>query len=134
MQVKVFDALPKEAVEIRRTVFVEEQGFQSEFDGVDDVADHFVIFDDVGAPVSTCRVFFDDKKGVYVMGRFAVKKEIRGKSVGRQMVKAVGEYVRKKGKNELQVHAQRRAAPFYQKVGFTPFAKRTKMRECLIFG
>ena len=121
MQVKAFDVLPKEGIEIRRKVFVEEQGIQNEFDKVDEIAVHFLVFDDMGAPICTCRVFFDDKKSVYVMGRFAVKKECRGKNVGRLMVERIVEYVRKKGQNELQVHAQCRATPFYEKVGFVPF-------------
>ena len=32
MEIKLYNELPKEAVEIRHKVFAEEQGFQNEFD------------------------------------------------------------------------------------------------------
>ena len=44
MQIKCYDTLPPEAVAIRKTVFVEEQGFKDEFDKTDDHAMHLVAY------------------------------------------------------------------------------------------
>ena len=45
-----YDALPPEAAAIRQAVFVEEQGFQEEFDAIDRHALHLLLFAD-GRPV-----------------------------------------------------------------------------------
>ena len=48
-----YDALPPEAAAIRQAVFVEEQGFQEEFDAIDRHALHLLLFAD-GRPVALC--------------------------------------------------------------------------------
>ena len=57
MRMEIFQTIPKQAMEIRKTVFVDEQGFQNEFDDIDFIAVHFVLFDDLDMPIATCRVF-----------------------------------------------------------------------------
>ena len=42
MNILIYDTLPDEAAEIRRAVFVEEQGFHNEFDEIDKRAKHIV--------------------------------------------------------------------------------------------
>ena len=42
MIIESFDYLPLEAKNIRETVFVNEQGFNYEFDDIDDIATHLV--------------------------------------------------------------------------------------------
>lgn len=54
--VKVQWGMPPEAEAIRRTVFIEEQAFVEEFDALDDLALHLVVYDD-DVPVGTARVF-----------------------------------------------------------------------------
>ena len=54
-----YDALPPEAADIRQAVFVEEQGFQEEFDAIDRHALHLLLFAD-GRPVGTLRAFTED--------------------------------------------------------------------------
>lgn len=61
MRVEIFQTIPQQAVEIRQKVFVDEQGFQNEFDDIDLIAVHFVLFDDLDVPIATCRVFKDKK-------------------------------------------------------------------------
>lgn len=123
MKVEIFEKMPEAAAEIRRKVFIEEQGFISEFDEVDEKATHFLAIDEFGIAQATCRVFFDEGRGAYVMGRFAVIKENRGKNIGTLIVDSVSRYVREKGKSEVLVHAQCRATPFYQKAGFIAYGK-----------
>ena len=43
MKIKVYDYLPQEAINIRTTVFSEEQGFKNEFDDIDKIATHIVL-------------------------------------------------------------------------------------------
>ena len=58
MSICVYDSLPDEAVEIRENVFVKEQGFEKEFDEIDEKAIHLVMFDEhLQKPVVTCRIY-----------------------------------------------------------------------------
>ena len=47
MEIKIYNQLPDEAKEIRLEVFVKEQGFEEEFDDIDETAAHIVLFDAV---------------------------------------------------------------------------------------
>ena len=84
--------LPKEAQNIRSTVFEKEQGFVDEIDGTDENATHFVVFDGE-KPVATCRVFLNSaEKGtddVYLLGRFAVLHEYRSRHIGAYLLQEV---------------------------------------------
>ncbi|MEE0265461.1 MAG: GNAT family N-acetyltransferase [Acutalibacteraceae bacterium] len=123
MRVEVFQPIPQQAIEIRQKVFVEEQGFQNEFDDIDLIAMHFVLFDDLDIPIATCRVFKDVKESTYILGRLAVTKENRGKSIGSLIVKRAEVYVKKMGGDQLQLHAQCRIVDFYNKLGFSAFGE-----------
>ena len=55
MSICVYDSLPDEAVEIRENVFVKEQGFEKEFDEIDEKAIHLVMFGEHShKPAATC--------------------------------------------------------------------------------
>lgn len=123
MRIEVFHGLPQQAAEIRQKVFVEEQGFQNEFDDIDLTAVHFVLFDDSDIPIGTCRVFKDDKKKSYILGRLAVVKEKRGENVGSLIVKKAEEFVKEIGENQIQLHAQCRITAFYGKLGYSSFGE-----------
>ena len=59
MNYKIYDQLPQEAKEIRIKVFMEEQGFKDEFDDLDEVCKHLVVFEHQKSFV-TCRYYYDD--------------------------------------------------------------------------
>ena len=81
MEIRYYDNLPEEAKTIRRAVFMEEQGFQEEFDEIDGQAGHLVMFD--GAlPVATCRFYRKEGTVSYIIGRVAVIPEYRGRNLG----------------------------------------------------
>ena len=61
MIIESFNYLPLEAKNIRETVFVNEQGFNYEFDDIDDIATHLVLYTDDKA-AATCRFFIDKVK------------------------------------------------------------------------
>ena len=121
MKILSFNFLPQEAITIRQKVFVEEQGFKYEFDDVDNVAIHLVLFDDYKAPIATCRVFWSKERNTYILGRLAVTKEERGKNIGKTIVEEAERCVQKMGGKEIQLHAQCRITSFYERLGFTTF-------------
>ena len=112
--------MPEDAMKVRILVFVEEQGFVDEFDEIDAVATHFVAYDG-DHPIGTCRLFWDETKKRYTIGRLAVVKEYRGRSLGRRLLASVEEETKKLGGEALYLHAQCRAEGFYQKAGYTSF-------------
>lgn len=120
--VKSFVGLPDEAREIRERVFVEEQGFEREFDEADAAATHLVLSDS-GKPVATCRFFKGDEEGVYLIGRIAVMPEYRKKGVGASIVSEAEKLAAEAGGRESVVHAQTRASGFYAKLGYQPFGE-----------
>jgi len=121
MRIEIYQPIPAQASEIRRKVFVEEQGFNDEFDDIDMVAVHFVVFDELNTPIATCRVFKGNEQKTYILGRLAVMKEYRGKNIGGLLVEKAIEYVRKMKGKELRLHAQCRVSGFYNNLGFCEF-------------
>ena len=115
MEIKYYDELPQEAVDIRNEVFVEEQGFLEEFDTADKTAIHIVGFVN-GKGVATARVILVDNK--YFIGRIAVRKAFRGRGYGLIIVKAAEEAIKKIGASLIYIHSQTRAVGFYQKLGY----------------
>ncbi|MGN0522287.1 MAG: GNAT family N-acetyltransferase [Eubacterium sp.] len=115
--IKIYDKLPQEAKDIREEVFMKEQSFTDEFDDTDDISKHFVLFINE-KPAATCRVFFDNDKGSYMIGRIAVIKEFRGKGLGEKTVKAAEQYIKEAGGASVKVSSQVRASAFYKKLGY----------------
>lgn len=129
MKIKIFEGLSDEARYIRETVFVKEQGFVDEYDEKDAIAKHFVMFDGEKA-VATCRIFETDKPGVYMFGRMAVLKEMRGKNLGRKMMDEVKKYVAENDGKGIVLHAQLHAKGFYEKNGFSAYGEIECEQNC----
>ncbi len=104
-------------MEIRKEVFVEEQGFEDEFDEIDAGCIHFVAFEGEMA-VGTCRLFYDDRKASYLLGRLAIRKPWRGKGVGSLLLEEAERAVTEKGGRSLMLHSQCAASAFYEKNGY----------------
>ena len=105
MEIKIFDSLPKDSLDLRIKVFVEEQGFVDEVDEADDYAIHLVMYENERA-VATCRFFLKEDKETYMFGRLCVLKEYRGKHLGREMLKRVEEIVKEKNGKAIILHSQ----------------------------
>lgn len=118
MEVKKYRKLPEEAKQIRTKVFMEEQGFEREFDEIDECSVHFVVFEE-GCPAATCRMYYSQKMGSYVIGRLAVLKEFRGQGYGAQLLRSCEEAVRDLQADQIGLFAQKRAVVFYEKSGYT---------------
>lgn len=122
MKIEVYpNTLPPAAMTVRTTVFVEEQGFTDEYDDIDGIAVHFVMYDDKGHPVATCRLFPQsgpNEEKIYFLGRLAVMKGCRGQGLGAEMLRAAEAYAHTLGARELRLHSQVAAEGFYRTVGY----------------
>ncbi len=120
MTIKIISGgLPKDAMTVRQTVFVEEQGFVDDEDEVDAVAVHLVTYDGDKA-VATCRVFASSAPAEYLLGRFAVLKDYRGGGVGRELLGEAERCAREQGACRLSLHSQYHAKGFYERFGYIP--------------
>lgn len=129
MNIRIYDYLPKEAVKIRKAVFVEEQGFHSEFDRTDETAVHMVLFDE-DQPVGVCRFFSSDSGNEFFIGRIAIVKEYRGQNLGTLLLEYAEKEIKKLGGNSVLLHAQCKAEKFYQKQGYASFGKTDLDENC----
>lgn len=117
MTFKVYDKLCEDAKQIRISVFVEEQGFEIEFDDTDKIAKHIVGYD--GAkPVAVCRYFYDDEHNSYMVGRIAVIKECRGMHLGDKILSFAEQKIKEDGGKSVSLSAQMRVSGFYEKQGY----------------
>ena len=117
IEIVTYDKLHTDAIMIRKVVFEDEQGFEEEFDEIDenDIAKHMVFYKG-GEPIGTCRYYMQD--GEYRIGRIAVIKEYRGKGLGEFIVRVAEDKVFEIGGRESVLSAQVRAKGFYEKIGY----------------
>ena len=113
---------PEEGYEIRRKVFVEEQGVDPkiEFDELDGSSEHILVFAG-GRAAGYGRVVLEGEKVRFT--RIAVLRCMRGFGVGRAVVL---EMLRCAARNNAQcvyLHSQLEAKGFYQKLGFTEYGE-----------
>lgn len=118
MEYKIFQELPDDAKLIRETVFVKEQGFKEEFDSVDLIATHIVIYSD-GKSAAVGRYFNEGNSPTYHIGRVAVMKEYRGLGYGKDIMDIAEKHIKAEGGEKIEVSAQLQAKPFYEKCGYT---------------
>lgn len=108
---------------LRTTVFVQEQAVpeHEEWDADDDRALHVVVCNLAGLPLGTGRLItHGEAVGQARLGRMAVIRAMRGAGVGRQILLALVDAARQRGCQQVRLHAQCSALPFYAKAGFTP--------------
>ena len=104
---------------IREIVFCDEQKVskQIEFDGLDDVCDHFLILKK-NNPVGTARLR-EKEPGIFKIERVAALKEERLHGCGKFLMQEV---IKNTFKNHdfkiLVLHSQVQVKGFYQKLGF----------------
>lgn len=123
MRVACYPFLCDPARTIREIVFVEEQGFQHEFDDIDKVAFHLVAYSERGEAVATCRFFEDASRECYILGRLAVLNTYRGRGIGHALLAEVENFVRQRGGKLISLHAQCRAEAFYAKAGYLAYGE-----------
>lgn len=105
----------KDAKLIRQLVFVQEQGFKNEFDEIDEIAYHLVIYRDKKA-IATGRMFIENNSAI--LGRIAVIKEFRHQGFGKKVIECLENKVQDMGYQLIYLSAQLQAQSFYEKQGY----------------
>lgn len=124
---------------IRTEVFVDEQAcpVDEEFDGLDVAARHLLVHSVDGEPIATARwrtaPYFtdeDDGKPTAKLERFAVRRDFRGRGLGRHLVQALLDDAQAEGHQRFKLHAQEHLVDFYGSFGFTVIGDRF-IESCL---
>jgi predicted GNAT family N-acyltransferase len=104
---------------IRNNVFTNEQQIDEEldFDGQDHAAVHALVICQ-GQIGGTGRMLADGH-----IGRLAVLKAYRGQGLGTKAVLALIKEAESRGMNRVYLGAQRHAAGFYEKLGFSAYGE-----------
>ncbi|MFY0594977.1 MAG: GNAT family N-acetyltransferase [Cognatishimia sp.] len=105
-------------VDLRRAVFIDEQGIaeEDEIDDLDDVATHILATVE-GNPVGTARLLISGTTGK--IGRICVLQSQRGTGLGAALVRFSAEQLKDRGDlARIALGAQEYAIGFYEKLGF----------------
>ncbi len=104
-------------LDIRARVFIEEQGVAAadERDGLDAEAIHLIAFVD-GEPVGTARLLIKGDTGR--IGRVAVLADRRGCGLGKALMHAALDELRRQGLARAGLGSQTHAIGFYEALGF----------------
>lgn len=99
---------------VRDMVFCEEQGvsYELEFDGLDSSAIHSIVFNE-DTTIGTGRMLSDGH-----IGRVAVKKQYRGKGIGKMIMESLIDEAINMKFPETWLSSQYHAKGFYEKLGF----------------
>ena len=117
MIIQILDHITDEIKQIRIDVFMKEQGFEEEFDAIDEIA-KFVLLSIDGKSAGTCRYFPSDVAGDAHIGRMAVRKLYRGRHLGTKIMMAAENAIRRDGFKTCSLSAQVQARPFYESLGY----------------
>ncbi len=106
------------ALEVRRQVFVEEQGVSEdlEYDGLDGEALHIVVKDGERV-IGTARLRFPTTNQAKVE-RMAVLKPFRGRGIGSKIISFLKGELKTKRIEHVVLHAQYVLTAFYKSCGF----------------
>lgn len=115
LEVGSWEDLFYEAQHIREEVFIKEQKVPAhlEFDAVDAVSLHVVVFDEHDDAVGTGRLM----PNMHI-GRVAVLPSHRGLGIGVRIVEQLLDAAEKRDDGSVVLHAQTHAQAFYEKFGF----------------
>lgn len=120
-------ALGEDERNIRKDVFITEQGFQEEFDETDKICLHGLLRYR-GEAAGCCRLIAE-QNGCRI-GRVALKNEFRGCGLGKYLLSFAEEEAKKTGAAFLTVSAQTRACGFYEQCGFSRIGKEFSEEGC----
>lgn len=145
MDIEVAVGRFEDAAAVRRAVFMDEQGYENEFDAIDEDASciHVTLYVD-GELAGCSRVFPEpleraadpsaptspacacdegvDERDIYIMGRVAVLKKFRRKGLASRIVAAGDAAAKEAGAKVMKLHAQEYVIPLYAKAGYEQVA------------
>ncbi len=122
------DAELQRCLEIRRLVFIEEQGVQKnlELDGLEHACTHFLVWHEEGDPpdraIGTARLWTDEQ-GQAKAQRVAVLAAARESGAGRSLMRRLEATARDRGHTHLALGAQRDAITFYEGLGYRAYGE-----------
>lgn len=115
---------------IRRQVFMEEQRVpaREEWDGQDQVAQHFLAHSITGAPIGVARVLANmpatgQEMPAYHIGRVAVLPHYRCQGIGTRLMETVIDWCHRHAQPKparIMLNAQLERLAFYRHLGFVP--------------
>nr|WP_090841031.1 GNAT family N-acetyltransferase [Alkalicoccus daliensis] len=113
----VTESTLKDVYQVRRTVFIEEQGVPAsiEIDEREEEAVHFILYED-GIPSGAARLRV--VHGAGKAERVCILLSKRGRGLGRHLMKAMEEEAESQGLEFLKLNAQVQAEPFYLQIGY----------------
>lgn len=102
---------------IREKVFIQEQKVtpQLEWDGMDEKAIHFLVFNDKAAIGCARAIVIKDHMQ---LGRMAILKEYRGQGIGSALLEKAMTIAKLNQLSAIYISAQCHAIDFYKKFGF----------------
>ena len=111
-----------QAQQIRRQVFVEEQGIPAEleYDEADRTATHVLAYQAERA-VATGRLLIEED-GLGILGRIAVVARVRGQGIGGQVVRQLEQCAAAAGVQRLTLHPHAYLEKFYTDLGYQTVA------------
>lgn len=110
----------KRAFQIRKEVFVEEQGVPledefDEFDNLNGSCEHILVYFEE-QPVGTGRVRWVDEFGK--LERICILKSYRKFGLGKEIITSLEKIAQEKGSIRAKLHGQTHAEGFYKKLGY----------------
>ena len=102
---------------IRKQVFMDEQGFENEYDEIDDWCTFLTLYDD-DICIGCARFFESGQKDIWIFGRLALIKTYRGKHLGKEIVLYAERYLKQREAKEIHLHAQCSKIAFYESMGY----------------
>ena len=131
MIIQILDHITDEIKQIRIDVFMKEQGFEDEFDEIDETA-KFVLLSIDGKPAGTCRYFPSDVAGDAHIGRMAVRKLYRGQHLGTKIMMAAENAIRRDGYKTCSLSAQVQAKHSTNPLAIRQTERNISMKVALI--
>ncbi|TNH07838.1 GNAT family N-acetyltransferase [Testudinibacter sp. TR-2022] len=113
------DPVYLDGLQIRKRVFVEEQGFsiEIEIDELEAQCEYLTLYSADNQALATARIY-PYAEGVYKLQRIAVLPSQRGKKLGERLMLEMEKRVKGYGSRRAILGAQDSAIAFYQKCGY----------------
>lgn len=118
MEFKIFNDATDEIMALRKAVFIVEKNVpeHEELDGKEKEHIHFGMYEN--DEIIACLRAQEVGEGLLHIGRIAVRKDCRGKGLGRVLLEHLFTYAKENGFLAVELSAMDSAEGFYKKLGF----------------